>query len=129
MVACRHPATARPFKERTERLRWPRSAPKALRVSNNPYGSADLAGLDRRARLDTGALGVIAITVDNTAQAVELLRGRRASTVQFASTNSNTQETLPGWVRHSRQVNGWGDATEPAQAWIAHVRRVLQDAT
>lgn len=57
-------------------------APKALLVSNNPYGSADLAGLDRRARLDTGTLGVIAITVDNTAQAVELLRGRRASGVQ-----------------------------------------------
>ena len=57
-------------------------APKALLVSNNPYGSADLAGLDRRARLDTGMLGVIAITVDNTAQAMELLRGRRASGVR-----------------------------------------------
>ena len=57
-------------------------APKALLVSNNPYGSADLAGLDRRARLDTGTLGVIAITVDNTAQAMELLRGRRASGVR-----------------------------------------------
>ena len=48
--------------------------------------------------------------------------------VQFTSTNINLQETLPGWVRHSRQINGWGDAEEPAQAWLAHLRRVLQDA-
>jgi diacylglycerol kinase family enzyme len=57
-------------------------APQALLVSNNPYESADLAGLDRRARLDTGALGVIAITVDNTAQAMDLVRGRRARGVR-----------------------------------------------
>ena len=57
-------------------------APQALLVSNNPYESGDLAGLDRRARLDTGALGVIAVTVDNTAQAMDLVRGRRASGVR-----------------------------------------------
>jgi diacylglycerol kinase family enzyme len=56
-------------------------APKALLVSNNPYELGDLAGLGRRARLDTGQLGVIAITVDSAAQAAELLRGRRASGV------------------------------------------------
>jgi hypothetical protein len=50
------------------------------------------------------------------------------ATVQFTKTNSSQQETLPGWVRHSRQVNGWGDAEEPAQAWLAHLRRILQDA-
>jgi hypothetical protein len=50
------------------------------------------------------------------------------ATVQFTCTNSNPEETLPGWVRHSRQVNGWGDAEEPAQAWLAHLRRILQDA-
>ena len=48
--------------------------------------------------------------------------------VQFTKTNSNQEETLPEWVRHSRQVNGWGDAEEPAQAWLAHLRCVLQDA-
>ena len=48
--------------------------------------------------------------------------------VQFTSTNINPAETLPGWVRHSRQINGWGDAEEPAQAWLAHLRRILQDA-
>ncbi|MCX5215128.1 diacylglycerol kinase family protein [Kitasatospora sp. NBC_00240] len=52
--------------------------PKALLVSNNPYGSGDPAGLGRRTRLDTGRLGVIAITVDNAAQAAGLLRGRHA---------------------------------------------------
>lgn len=26
--------------------------------------------------------------------------------IQFTTTNINTDETLPGWVRHSRQVNG-----------------------
>jgi diacylglycerol kinase family enzyme len=57
-------------------------APQALLISNNPYESGDLAGLDRRARLDTGALGVIAVTVDNTAQAMELVRGRRARGVR-----------------------------------------------
>ena len=57
-------------------------APKALLVSNNPYELEDLAGLGRRARLDTGALGVIAVTVDSVAQAVELLRGRRASGIR-----------------------------------------------
>ena len=48
--------------------------------------------------------------------------------VQFTSTNINTAETLPGWVRHSREIRGWGDAQEPAQAWLAHLRRVLRDA-
>jgi hypothetical protein len=49
--------------------------------------------------------------------------------VQFGSTNASPAETLPGWVRHSRQIQGWGDADEPAQAWLAHLRRVLEDAS
>ncbi len=57
-------------------------APKALLVSNNPYELGDLAGLGRRVRLDSGALGVIAVTVDNAAQAVNLLRGGRSGGVQ-----------------------------------------------
>lgn len=48
--------------------------------------------------------------------------------VQFARTNTNTAETLPGWTRHSRDIQNWGNATEPAQAWLAHVRSVLQDS-
>ena len=35
--------------------------PQALLVSNNPYEDGDVAGLGRRARLDAGALGVVAV--------------------------------------------------------------------
>ena len=52
--------------------------PKALLVSNNPYEFGDLAGLGRRARLDTGVLGVVVVTVDSAAQAAGLLLGRHA---------------------------------------------------
>lgn len=48
--------------------------------------------------------------------------------VTFAQTNINTQETLPGWARHSRDVLGWGNAEQPAQAWLAHVRGVLLES-
>ncbi|MFE7272138.1 diacylglycerol/lipid kinase family protein [Streptomyces sp. NPDC057623] len=50
-------------------------APQAVLVSNNPYQLGDAAGLGRRARLDSGVLGVLGITVDNAAQAAGLLRG------------------------------------------------------
>ena len=56
--------------------------PQALLVSNNPYGMGDLAGLGRRARLDTGRLGVVAITVDSAAMAAGLLSGSRAKGVR-----------------------------------------------
>lgn len=48
--------------------------PQAVLVSDNPYGTGDVAGMGRRVRLDTGVLGVVAVTADNTAQAVGLLR-------------------------------------------------------
>jgi diacylglycerol kinase family enzyme len=47
--------------------------PQALLVSNDPYMAADLAGLGRRARLDRGVLGVIAVRVDSARQAAALL--------------------------------------------------------
>jgi len=56
-------------------------APQALLVSNNPYASTDLAGLGRRARLDGGTLGVLAVRVDNAAQAAGLLRRRHSTGV------------------------------------------------
>jgi diacylglycerol kinase family enzyme len=56
-------------------------APQALLVSNNPYGTGDPAGLSRRARLDTGVLGVVAVTVDSAAKAAGLLGGRHAEGV------------------------------------------------
>jgi diacylglycerol kinase family enzyme len=51
------------------------TAPQALLVANNPYGTGDIAGLSRRARLDGGQLGVVGVTVDSARQAVGLLRG------------------------------------------------------
>ena len=48
--------------------------PQAVLVSNNPYQLSDPAGLGRRARLDTGRLGVVAVRVDSARQAVGLLR-------------------------------------------------------
>lgn len=56
--------------------------PKAVLVSNNPYDLDDPAGMGRRSRLDTGRLGVVAVTVDSAAQAAALLRGRRAGGVR-----------------------------------------------
>src|SRR5580698_5202422 len=47
--------------------------PQALLISNNPYEIDDVAGLGRRGRLDTATLGVIAITVNNAAQAIGLI--------------------------------------------------------
>ncbi|MGI5259114.1 diacylglycerol/lipid kinase family protein [Streptomyces angustmyceticus] len=50
--------------------------PQAVLVSNNPYRMGDPAGLGRREGLASGVLGVIALTVDNAAQAAGILRGR-----------------------------------------------------
>jgi diacylglycerol kinase family enzyme len=52
--------------------------PQAVLVSNNQYGMGDIAGLGRRARLDRGTLGMVAVTVHSAAQAAGLLRGRRS---------------------------------------------------
>jgi len=54
----------------------PIDAPQALLVSCNSYETGDIAGLGRRARLDRGVLGVVAVTVASAGQAVGLLRGR-----------------------------------------------------
>jgi diacylglycerol kinase family enzyme len=61
-------------------------APQALLVANNPYGTGDIAGLSRRARLDGGMLGVVGITVRTAGQAVDLLRGSRADGVRVLTT-------------------------------------------
>jgi len=53
------------------------TGPQALLVSNGPYGMTDIAGLGRRARLDAGMLGVVAVTVNSALQAATLLRGAR----------------------------------------------------
>jgi diacylglycerol kinase family enzyme len=53
------------------------TGPQALLVSNDPYEIGDVAGVGRRARLDAGTLGVIAVTVNNALQAMMLLRGAK----------------------------------------------------
>jgi diacylglycerol kinase family enzyme len=53
------------------------TGPQALLVSNGPYELNDIAGLGRRARLDAGMLGVVAVTVNSALQAATLLRGAR----------------------------------------------------
>jgi len=53
------------------------TGPQAVLVSNNPYEGGDIAGLSRRARLDAGTLGVVAVTVNSALQAATLLRGAR----------------------------------------------------
>ncbi|MGW0908397.1 diacylglycerol/lipid kinase family protein [Streptomyces sp. NPDC002853] len=53
--------------------------PQALLVSNNPYGTNDIAGLGRRTRLDGGVLGCVGIRVTSGAQAAGLLRGGSAA--------------------------------------------------
>jgi diacylglycerol kinase family enzyme len=55
-------------------------------VANNPYGMGDIAGLGRRARLDRGVLGVIAVTVDRARQAAGLLRGAHATGLSVLTT-------------------------------------------
>lgn len=53
-------------------------SPQAVLISNNPYEMGDLAGMGRRARIDGGLLGVLAIRVANAGQAARLVQGRRA---------------------------------------------------
>ena len=73
--------------------------PQALLVSNNPYDTSDLAGLGRRARLDSGTLGVIAVKVDNAAQAVGLVRRGHGKGLTLASgtevTVTSAAEQIP----------------------------------
>ena len=61
-------------------------SPQALLVANNPYGTGDIAGLSRRARLDRGTLGVVGVNVRSARQAVDLLRGRRSAGLSVLTT-------------------------------------------
>jgi len=47
--------------------------------------------------------------------------------VRFSRSNTQPSEK-PGWTKHSRQIVRWGNATEPAQAWVAHVRSIIGEA-
>ena len=61
-------------------------SPQALLVANNPYGTGDVAGLSRRARLDRGLLGVVGVKVRNARQAADLLRGKNAAGLKVLTT-------------------------------------------
>jgi diacylglycerol kinase family enzyme len=63
---------------------WQVDAPQALLVSNNPYAAGDLAGMGRRAGLDRGVLGVVAVRVDGARQAVGLLNGAHRQGLRMA---------------------------------------------
>jgi diacylglycerol kinase family enzyme len=56
-------------------------SPQAILVSNNSYQLNDVAGLGRRARLDGGVLGVLAVLVNSAGDAMGLIRGRRSRSV------------------------------------------------
>ncbi len=76
-------------------------APQALLVSNDPYGTGDVAGLSRRARLDAGALGVVAIRIDSAQQAAGLIRrgrgtGLTALTAEQVTVDANAPEIPVG---------------------------------
>ncbi len=47
--------------------------------------------------------------------------------VGFSRTNPKPSPKS-GWVMHSRNLHGWGDAP-PAVCWASHVRAVLSEAT
>ena len=75
--------------------------PQALLISNGPYEMSDIAGLGRRARLDTGTLGVVAIRVDNARQAIGLLRrghgpGLTTLTASEVTVNADTPQIPVG---------------------------------
>jgi len=61
-------------------------SPQALLVANNPYGTGDIAGLSRRARIDRGVLGVAGVKVRSARQAADLIRGKNAAGLRVLTT-------------------------------------------
>ena len=71
-------------------------SPQALLVANNPYGTGDIAGLSRRARLDRGVLGVVGVKVRSARQAVDLLRGRHAAGLSVLTAKEDRDQRRRG---------------------------------
>lgn len=46
--------------------------------------------------------------------------------IRFSRTNTEPS-SKPGWLKHSRNIAGWGDSP-PASGWAGHVRAVLGEA-
>ena len=72
--------------------------PQAALVSNNPYGAGELGDLGRRARIDTGRLGLLMVRVASAGQAAALLRGRRGPGVDVLTTDEVVVEADAGQV-------------------------------
>jgi diacylglycerol kinase family enzyme len=68
------------------------SGPQAVLVSNNPYSAGDIAGLGRRDRIDTGVLGVLAVSVSSATDAARLMRGRRSRVLTLGTAREVTVE-------------------------------------
>ena len=62
-------------------------SPQALLVANNPYGTGDIAGLSRRARIDRGVLGVAGVKIRTARQAADLIRGKNAAGLRVLTTS------------------------------------------
>ncbi len=45
--------------------------------------------------------------------------------ITFAHTYTQAQDSLPGWLCHSRNIGAWTPDGHPGQKWLAHVRTVL----
>lgn len=50
------------------------------------------------------------------------------SSIAFPAGTNAEPSAVPGWSKHSRNIVGWGNAEEPAQAWLAHARAVLEES-
>lgn len=49
--------------------------------------------------------------------------------ITLTPTNVDVNGCLPGWKRHSRNMEHWEAAPDPGGAWLGHVRGVIADAT
>lgn len=83
------------------------------------------------------ATGALAGTRVETGVAVNELQGwpmvpphwvHLPGSITIAPTNTSSTETRPGWVRHSRGIQHWGSDADLVNAWLGHVRSVLEGA-
>jgi len=74
------------------------AGPQAVLVSNNPYGTGDIAGLSRRARLDGGTLAVVGVSVANARQAAGLIRGSQSGRLSVHLAPQVTVDSTAGQI-------------------------------
>ena len=104
----------------------------------------DMTQLDLNPRLEAGLVIYRIIPVEGTHAGIEVETGvstdelsrwpqapphwiHLPADIIFSRTNSQASPK-PGWMMHSRQLNGWGDAP-PGRCWASHVRSVFSEAT